>query len=179
MHSDAAHSCCPNTAAHSAVFSPCCLLCASLTFSFSDNVELSGKNCAVPGASAQADWDSSLTAEIVAHSATVLGGFIFEWADEYWKSEGTQDFCQTPSSFADVADNTASMFNNGAYAQGGSAGCSHKALQQPSHARAASQTAEDVRSSTGPMGGNSHELRRGGRLSQNRLNGGDWHGRAA
>jgi len=71
-------------------------------------------------------WDSSLAAEIVAHPS-VLGGFIFEWQDEWWKSVGTQDFCQIPSPENLVSNNTADMFFDGPYALGGSAGCTYKA----------------------------------------------------
>ncbi len=41
--------------------------------------------CTMPGVVAQAQWDEGLTAEIANHPA-VLGGFVFEWADEFWKS---------------------------------------------------------------------------------------------
>jgi hypothetical protein len=61
----------------------------------------SGDNmaCAVPGVTAQAEWDSSLTAEIASHPA-VLGGFLFEWADEWWKSGRWLRLCAARTSAA-------------------------------------------------------------------------------
>lgn len=44
----------------------------------------SGGSCTLPGVTAQAQWDAKLATEIMTHNA-VLGGFIFEWADEFWK----------------------------------------------------------------------------------------------
>jgi hypothetical protein len=53
-----------------------------------------GGSCAQPGVVAQADWDARLAKEIDTHPA-VLGGFIFEYADEWWKNVETQDHCTT------------------------------------------------------------------------------------
>jgi len=83
--------------------------------------------CRKPGVSAQAEWDASLTGEIMTAPHT-LGGFLFEWHDEYWKNVETQDFCETPSSVADVAANTAGIELGNAYNKTtNSAGCTYKA----------------------------------------------------
>jgi len=67
--------------------------------------------CRKPGVSAQAEWDASLTGEISTAPHT-LGGFIFEWHDEYWKSVETEDSCAEPSSIEDLAANTAALLSD-------------------------------------------------------------------
>jgi len=69
------------------------------------------KPCRKPGESVQAEWDASLTGEISTAPHT-LGGFLFEWHDEFWKNVETQDSCVTPSSVADLAANTAQLLSD-------------------------------------------------------------------
>ncbi len=104
--------------------------------------------CKMPGVVTQAEWDAGLTGEIKANWAsssaaedrgathTTLGGFLFEWVDEFWKTVETQEFCETPAPYADVATATASLKSSAStspyYAkirsdEKGSAKCSCKA----------------------------------------------------
>jgi len=67
-----------------------------------------GGSCAQPGVVAQADWDARLAKEIDTHPA-VLGGFIFEYADEWWKNVETQDHCTTVGATLHHARNKPSL----------------------------------------------------------------------
>ena len=104
--------------------------------------------CAQPGVTSQANWDQGLTQEIRNnwasnpasqdhnHTHTALGGFIFEWIDEYWKNVETQDFCAVPAAYSDVATATAALIADEATSPymavlaspvTGSANCTYKA----------------------------------------------------